>query len=316
VRSHLSGSVRGWVTRVNGPLGVAQARAVCALATLAVLSAAVIATGCGDSRAAAPASPRADPAHVRADAPKAKELFRVVGCQSGGGPFRGGPRRREVAIGFDDGPSRETGAFVRMLEHTRAQATFFVIGRLASGVYRAEMLRELRDGDAIGDHTFTHPALTLAPNVHGQLLWTLGAVRAQTGYTPCVFRPPYGAYDRHVVSAARRLGLATVLWNVDPSDYSKPGVQAIVRRVLSAVRPGSIIISHDGGGGRRETLLAYERIIPALRARGYRLVTIPALLGFVPVYARCASPCDGLGVSATALPAGARISRVAAPPSS
>ena len=85
----------------------------------------------------------------------------------------------------------------------------------------------------------------------GQLESTIEAIRALSGYTPCVFRPPYGAYDPAVLRTARSLGLATVLWDVDPADYSDPGVGAIEQRVLAQVRPGSIVISHDGGGPRR-----------------------------------------------------------------
>ena len=84
------------------------------------------------------------------------------------------------------------------------------------------MLRELRDGDVLGDHTFTHPDLTTVPDVREQLQRTIGVIRSLTGYTPCVFRPPYGDYDASVLETARSLGLATVLWNVDPSDWAQP----------------------------------------------------------------------------------------------
>ena len=144
------------------------------------------------------------------------------------------------------------------------------------------MLRELRDGDVLGDHTFTHPDLTRVANVREQLQRTIGVIRSLTGYTPCVFRPPYGAYDANVLGTARSLGLATVLWNVDPTDWARPPTQTIVSRVLEQVQPGSIIISHDGGGPRGNTLAAYPRIIAALRRRGLRIVTIPELLGFRP----------------------------------
>jgi hypothetical protein len=120
-----------------------------------------------------------------------------------------------------------------------------------------------------------------------------------------VFRPPYGAYDSSIVQIARSLGLATVLWNVDPSDYTLPGVSAIKQRVLAQVQPGSIIISHDGGGPRGQTLAAYPSIIAALRARGYRIVTIPQLLGFRPVYVPCTGRCDGIGVARAELPGNA-----------
>jgi peptidoglycan/xylan/chitin deacetylase (PgdA/CDA1 family) len=203
------------------------------LATLAVLSPIAI--------AASPAPhPRAEERAALTRAPTGvalagQRLFRPLGCRSGGGPYRHGPSRREVAIGFDDGPSRETGAFIRMLERNQARATFFLVGREVTGAYRAELLRELRDGDALGDHTFTHPYLTASPDVRGQLVRTLAAIRAQTGYTPCVFRPPYGVYDSRVIAVAHSLGLATALWSVDPSDYRRPGVGAIVRRVLAVL---------------------------------------------------------------------------------
>ena len=122
-----------------------------------------------------------------------------------------------------------------------------------------------------------------------------------------MFRPPYGSYDEAVVRDAGALGLATVLWNVDPADYSQPGVGAIVRRVLAQVQPGSIIVSHDGGGRRAQTLAAYPQIIRALRARGYRIVTVPQLLGFQPVYVPCVRLCDARGVGLRQLPKGALI---------
>jgi peptidoglycan-N-acetylglucosamine deacetylase len=208
-----------------------------------------------------------------------------------------GPAIRAVALTFDDGPWPDTPAFVRMLEANHAAATFFMIGRQVTSAYRATLLRELRDGDALGDHTFTHPSLVASGDVVGQLLSTIRVIRALSGYTPCVFRPPYGTYDAAVVRTAASLGLATVLWSVDPSDYALPGVDAIEQRVLAAVRPGAIVISHDGGGPRGETLAAYPHIIAALRARGYRFETVPALLGYHTVYRRCVKQCDGAGVA-------------------
>ncbi len=238
------------------------------------------------------------------------EHFRVVGCRSSGsGAYLSGPSRREVAIGFDDGPAPDTPAFVTMLERSHAQATFFMIGEQVSATYRATLLRELRAGDVLGDHTFTHPDLTRSGEVRSQLQRTIGVIRAVSGYTPCIFRPPYGAYNSSVVQIARSLGLATVQWNVDPSDYTQPGTAAIEQRVLAQVRPGSIIISHDGGGPRGQTLAAYPGIISALRSRGYRIVTIPELLGFRPVYVPCIKLCDGIGVTRRELPRNAIVER-------
>jgi peptidoglycan/xylan/chitin deacetylase (PgdA/CDA1 family) len=216
---------------------------------------------------------------------------------------------REVAIGFDDGPAPDTSAFVSMLERERVRATFFMIGEQVTAAYRGLLLRELRDGDVLGDHTFTHPDLVTAGGVQSQLQRTIAVVRGLTGYTPCVFRPPYGAYDGAVVQTARSLGLATVLWNVDPRDWALPGTQSIVSTVLAEVQPGSIVISHDGGGPRGQTLAAYPQIIRALRARGLRIVTIPELLGWRPVYRPCIRLCDGLGRPRSALPRDAIVER-------
>jgi peptidoglycan/xylan/chitin deacetylase (PgdA/CDA1 family) len=85
---------------------------------------------------------------------------------------------------------------------------------------------------------------------------------------------------------------------VDPRDWAQPGAGAIEQRVLAQVSPGAIILSHDGGGPRAGTLVAYPHIIAALRARGYGFVTVPELLGFHNVYRRCAKLCDGIGVAA------------------
>jgi peptidoglycan/xylan/chitin deacetylase (PgdA/CDA1 family) len=259
------------------------------------------------SPAAAP--PSSGPSGSAALASQAR--YRIVGCSSRGGAvaYRHGPSRREVAIGFDDGPSPDTGAFVRMLERSHARATFFMIGRQLGGAYRATLLRELRDGDALGDHTFSHPDLTRSGQISAQLRQTVRAIRSLSGYTPCVFRPPYGAYDVSVLRSARSLGLTTVLWSVDPRDWALPGRAAIVRRVLSQVQPGSIVVSHDGGGPRGQTLAAYPTIIAALRARGYRIVTIPELLGLRPVYVPCIRLCDGLGVTRAELPRDALLRR-------
>jgi peptidoglycan/xylan/chitin deacetylase (PgdA/CDA1 family) len=261
------------------------------------------------TKGAAAAAP-VPPAAITPPARTPATLYRVVGCRSRGlVAYRGGPRRREVAIGFDDGPWPDTGAFVRMLERNRARATFFMIGRQVGPAYRLTLLRELRDGDVLGDHTFTHPDLTTSGDVRAQLQRTIAVIRALSGYTPCVFRPPYGDYDESVLRVARSLGLATVLWDVDPADYLQPGINVIERRVLAQVQPGSIIISHDGGGPRGQTLAAYPSIIASLRARGYRIVTIPELLGFRPLYVPCIRLCDGIGVPRGQLPSDAIVER-------
>ncbi|MCW3068401.1 MAG: polysaccharide deacetylase [Solirubrobacterales bacterium] len=319
MRSILSAWARRLTSPVRRPPASGSQAATGALTVLAALAPTVlVAMGVSLPLSGPVATPQqpapgssapAPPGSSGAPQPGVANSYRIVGCRSRGGAYRQGPPRREVAIGFDDGPWSETPAFVRMLERNRARATFFVIGRQLGGANRSMLLRELRDGDVLGDHTFTHPDLTRSGDASAQLHETIAAIRSLTGYTPCVFRPPYGAYNPAVVGAARSLGLATVLWNVDPADYTQPGSEAITRRVMAQVRPGSILISHDGGGTRSQTLAAYPAIIKALRARGYRIVTIPELLGFRPVYVPCIRLCDGIGMPRSALPRNAIVQR-------
>ncbi|HEX5309109.1 MAG TPA: polysaccharide deacetylase family protein [Solirubrobacteraceae bacterium] len=222
--------------------------------------------------------------------------YRPIGCVVAG-PLADrthGPRVREVALTFDDGPSIYTRRFVQMLRAQKAVATFFMIGEQVSGGYQSTLREELRNGDALGDHTWTHPNLTglSAEAVRSQLSSTKARIAAVSGYTPCVFRPPYGSYDSTVVSVARSLGLDTVTWEVDPADYTLPGSGAIEQRVLAQVQHGSVILSHDGGGPRLQTLDAYPHIIAALRARGYRFVTVPQLLGLRGIYRQCRRDCE------------------------
>lgn len=243
--------------------------------------------------------------------------YRPVRCIRSGPAtgVRNGPARKVVALSFDDGPGPLTPRFVQMLSANRAVGTFFMIGRQVMSSYLSTLHAELRDGDALGDHTWSHPDLLLSGEVRGQLQQTLEVIRKLSGYSPCVFRPPYGAYDPSIIQTARSLGLATILWDVDPSDYALPGVSAIVQRVLAQVRPGSIIVSHDGGGPRAQTLAAYPLIIRALRSRGYRFLTVPELLGFHTVYRRCLRDCEDAAISGRP-PAGSIIEAGPAPPRS
>jgi peptidoglycan/xylan/chitin deacetylase (PgdA/CDA1 family) len=108
---------------------------------------------------------------------------------------------------------------------------------------------------------------------------TSNRINAVTGFRPCLFRPPGGAYDSRVVSDARSLGMTTVNWDVDPIDWSTPGSDAIYQRVVSHVQPGSIVLMHDGGGNRSQTVAALPRIIQNLKGRGYHFSTVSQMLG-------------------------------------
>lgn len=118
-----------------------------------------------------------------------------------------------------------------------------------------------------------------------QLLETIAAIRRATGgFTPCLWRPPYGAISPSLVKVARSLGLLTVMWDIDPRDWALPGVDSIVSNVESHAHPGAIVIQHFGGGPRQQTLEALPREIGDLRSRGYRFVTVAQMLGLKLLY--------------------------------
>ncbi len=206
---------------------------------------------------------------------------RAVGCTGGRrGLVRNGPRgRKVVALTFDDGPSTYTPGFLRVLRHKHVNGTFFELGQETSGNARL-MRRILAEGNEIGNHSTHHSA---DPG-YADLANTSARIERLTHFRPCLFRPPYGAVNSGVISAAARAGMRSVTWDVDPTDWSNPGSGAVYSRIVSAARPGSIILMHDGGGNRSGTLAALPRIIHTLRNRGYRFKTVSSLLGNRLIY--------------------------------
>jgi peptidoglycan-N-acetylglucosamine deacetylase len=212
----------------------------------------------------------------------------VVGCVPSGPPlaFNGPTNRHEIALTFDDGPWPDTPQVLDILEREHVHATFFQIGEQVSTFGRAVDRRMLADGDMIGDHTWSHANVSGdGPFAAGQISQTVAAIRTVTGgFTPCLFRPPGGAFSSALVSEARSMGFTTILWNVDPRDWSRPGTGAIYGNVVGNARNGAIVIQHDGGGDRSQTLAALPREIATLRSRGYRFVTVTELLGQRLIY--------------------------------
>ena len=166
-----------------------------------------------------------------------------------------------------------------VLERFHVRATFFAIGKMER-YFSAATVKEIEDGDAIGDHTESHPALATlsAHDQREQLLEQIARIELLGGKRPVLFRPPYGSFNATTMRELGALHLLMVLWSVDTGDYLQPGVPTIVSRALAGAHPGAIILMHDGGGTRAQTIAALPQIIKGLHDRGYRLVTVPQLL--------------------------------------
>jgi cellulose synthase/poly-beta-1,6-N-acetylglucosamine synthase-like glycosyltransferase/peptidoglycan/xylan/chitin deacetylase (PgdA/CDA1 family) len=198
------------------------------------------------------------------------------------------PPGRRVALTFDDGPDpRWTPQIAAVLRAAHVRATFFVIG---SEVARNPgILRMLaRDGNEIGNHTFTHTALSNGPMWQRklQLELTEAAIVGVTGHYTRLVRPPYSATSNAVTPAQER-DLARVaagrylivLADFDSEDWQRGPVASIVRHASPPGTSGGIVMFHDGGGDRSHTVAAVRELIPQLRARGFRFVTVSQLAG-------------------------------------
>ncbi|MGQ0669434.1 MAG: polysaccharide deacetylase family protein [Actinomycetota bacterium] len=194
-------------------------------------------------------------------------------------PFGKAKRPPEVALTFDDGPwPGSTTRVLNILRRMHAKATFFAVGYLAVR-YPYLVRREIRLGMTVGNHSWSHPMsppfADLRPSRTETELTRADKVLERMGVDPYLFRPPGGSYDGHTLQMAEALGMRVVNWDVDPHDYQAGATaESIARRVLSKVRPGSIVLLHDGGGDRSATIRALPRIIRGIRAMGLKLVAI------------------------------------------
>jgi peptidoglycan/xylan/chitin deacetylase (PgdA/CDA1 family) len=214
----------------------------------------------------------------------------LVGCVPSGPAFvdNGPSDRRMIALTFDDGPWYDTSQFLDILEQYHVPATFFEVGEHIStyGEGGAIERRMLADGDMIGDHTWSHVNVSGAGSfAAAQISQTATAVQQAThGFTPCLFRAPFGTVSAPLISEARSMGFTTIQWDIDPRDWASPGVSAIYDNVIANAHPGAIVLQHDGGGNRSETLAALPQEIQTLRSRGYQFVTVTQLLGQALIY--------------------------------
>lgn len=198
--------------------------------------------------------------------------------------FQGNSHLPEVALTFDDGPQPFfTPQILAILQRFNVKATFFCIGQQVMD-YPVLVRQESADGDLVEDHTWSHPNLNTlrATAIYQQLALAAHAIYQATATTPHFFRPPYGSANTFVITQATRLNLSAIMWNVDPRDWSLPGTAAIIARVLGAVNNGAIILLHDGGGNRAQTVAALPTIIRTLQAHGFHFVTIQQLVNDLP----------------------------------
>jgi peptidoglycan-N-acetylglucosamine deacetylase len=195
-----------------------------------------------------------------------------------GAPTLGdGPRT--VALTFDDGPDPTwTPEILQVLAHHHVTAVFCEIG-YAVDAYPRVVRRVVRGGHLLCDHTQTHDE-HLASRSEKRIRWEIrhakrGIVAATHGTRPLFFRAPGGNWSSRVERIAGDYGLTPLKWNVDPQDWSRPGVHAIVHTVMEQVRPGGIILMHDGGGDRSQTVAALRIVLRKLTKLGYRFA-VPA----------------------------------------
>ncbi|MHB1629419.1 MAG: polysaccharide deacetylase family protein [Bacilli bacterium] len=187
-------------------------------------------------------------------------------------------QKRLLAFTFDDGPDpRYTPKILRILKRHGAHATFFVVGQEAR--MRPGLLRELVDGgNEIGNHTEHHRR---AERLTAEEITSCDAtIHSVVGVTPMLLRPPGGRLSDRIVDLAERTRHIIVMWtwDVDPRDWSQPGVSHIFSRVVDNVDSGDIVIFHDGGGPRTQTVEALDMILETLSRRGYTFVTVGQMI--------------------------------------
>ncbi|KJK55102.1 hypothetical protein UK12_30770 [Saccharothrix sp. ST-888] len=182
---------------------------------------------------------------------------------------------RTIALTLDDGPHpTHTPVVLELLRSHGIRATFFLIGENAAE-YPALVRAIAGEGHHIGNHTWTHPDLRHLPEpqVHDELERTSDLLQGLSGRPVTWFRAPGGDWADVTLRVCAELGMRPMGWSVDPRDWDRPGTAQITSRVLEGVRPGSIVLNHDGGGDRSQTVDALHTYLPALLADGYRFTT-------------------------------------------
>jgi polysaccharide deacetylase family sporulation protein PdaB len=197
-------------------------------------------------------------------------------------------RMKVVALTFDDGPDPVyTPEILDILKKNHAKATFFLIGNRIKR-YPKLVERETAEGHELGNHTFTHKRLSQMSRTQfiNQTDKTQNLIQSYQLSQVKLLRPPGGTLSKNAIDLAREGKFEIVLWSwhQDTRDWANPGVNRIVQHIQSNVRNGDIILMHDAGGDRSQTVHALNIILPQLTKRGYRFVTITQLMRTNPKY--------------------------------
>lgn len=183
---------------------------------------------------------------------------------------------RTMVLTFDDGPDpRYTPQILDTLARYDVRAMFFVCGEMA--VDHQDLLARMADeGHVVGNHTWSHPLLTQLSRrrIRSEITRTSEVIESGCGERPRWFRAPYGAWNRATFQLGAELGMEPLAWTVDTLDWTTPGTRTIVDRVRAGAAPGVVILSHDAGGDRTQSVKALRRYLPRLLDSGYR-ITVP-----------------------------------------
>lgn len=183
---------------------------------------------------------------------------------------------RAMVLSFDDGPDPlYTPHILDTLRKHDVRAMFFLCGEMAHD--NEDLVRRIADeGHTVGNHSWTHPLVTKLSRagVTDELGRTSEVIEKITGAPPLWYRAPYGAWNRNSFEVGAALGMEPMAWTVDTLDWTVPGTDSIVRRVRAGAGPGVVVLSHDAGGNRSQSVAALRRYLPELLDDGYR-ITVP-----------------------------------------
>ncbi|TDD11064.1 polysaccharide deacetylase family protein [Nonomuraea deserti] len=185
-----------------------------------------------------------------------------------------------VALTFDDGPDPDhTPRLLDLLRHYHVPATFFCLG-LHAAAHPRLVARVAEEGHSVGNHTWSHPYLPdlTRQEVLAQVDRTAEVLAGITGQVPTLFRPPFGGRNADVLGWLAQHGQTTVLWDVEAADWALPGASAIAHQVIRDTDFGSVVLLHDGGGDRSQTIEALPLILETLMVSGCRFVPVEDLI--------------------------------------